>query len=117
MRAGTKATPSAEILLRLENGEEKSAHATGTGPVDAAFHAIEEICGKKGELTEFRMDAVTAGLDAQAVVSLTLRTPDGRKFFGRAGNTDVVIASALAYLDAIEKCLRRREKISEKEGV
>jgi len=106
---GTQKTPKAEIVLRSQDGTEKSATQMGTGPVDATFKAIEEIVGKKGELTEFRMDAVTAGLDAQAVVSLTLKTPTAQKFFGRAGNTDIVIASAQAYLDAIEKCERRRD--------
>ena len=100
---GTKQTPKAKISITLPSGEEKIATANGTGPVDSAYKAIESILGKKGELAEFRMDAVTTGLDAQAVVSLTLKNKNGEEFFGRAGDTDIVIASIKAYLDALSK--------------
>ncbi len=104
VHAGTQTIPTATVTIENESGEKLTANATGTGPVDAAFKAIEKITGELGTLVEFRMDAVTEGLDAQAVVSLTLRTPEGKKFFGRAGDTDVVVASVHAYLDAINKC-------------
>lgn len=103
VHAGTKFTPSATVSLNALHKGKKTVSTTGTGPVDATFKAIEEIAGKIGELVEFRMDAVTEGLDAQAVVSLTLRTPEGKNYFGKAGNTDIVVASAQAYLDAINK--------------
>lgn len=109
VHTGTKAVPSASITLLCPNLKIRKAEATGTGPVDAAYKAIESIAGKYGELSEFRMDAVTEGLDAQAVVSLILKTPEEQQFFGRAGNTDIVTASAEAYLDAINKYHRRKE--------
>ena len=109
VHAGTESTPSASISLVCPDGKTREANATGTGPVDAAYKAIENITGRHGELTEFRMDAVTEGLDAQAVVSLILKTPEEKRFFGRAGNTDIVMASAEAYLDAINKCYHRKE--------
>lgn len=120
IRTGTKKTPIAEIVLNEDvrndhnHSKEKihTAKATGTGPVDAAYKAIDEILGgKPGKLTEFRMDAVTEGLDAQAVVSLTLVTKNGKKYFGRSGNTDIVVASINAYLDAINKYLRRKDVV------
>jgi len=105
IRCGTLSTPTATITLRLPDGSEVSASADGTGPVDAVYTAIEQLLGgSRGKLVEFRMDAVTAGLDAQAVVSLVLQTPSGAKFHGRAGNTDIVIAAIEAYLTALGKC-------------
>jgi len=108
VHTGTKKTPSAEIDI-LKNGKKFVSKSNGTGPVDAAFKAVEKITGKIGRLKEFRMDSVTAGLDAQAVVFLKLEIESGETFFGRAGNTDIVIASVLAYLDAIEKFLIRKK--------
>jgi 2-isopropylmalate synthase len=108
---GISIKPTATVSLRDENDKILTKSAEGTGPVDAAFKSIEVIIGKFGKLTEFRMDSVTEGLDAQAVVSLVLETDIG-KFFGRSGNTDIIVASVQAYLDAIEKYLR---KICQKE--
>jgi len=119
IHTGTEAPPTAEITLREHTEEEEkhmSASMTGTGPVDAAYKAIEKILGKKpGKLVDFRMDAVTEGLDAQAVVSLTLVAQDGKKYYGRSGNTDIIIASINAYLDAINKYFRRKH-VSNKQG-
>ena len=102
IQCGTRSVPSAHIVITVD-GKRSEAQASGTGPVDAAFSAIENILGKRGELKEYRMDAVTAGLDAQAVVSLVLETPEGGRFHGRAGDTDIVVASINAYLNALSK--------------
>ncbi len=104
---GTKQQASATVTLKTKVEGVVTQNALGTGPVDAAFKAIEKITKKLGKLTEFRMDAVTEGLDAQAVVSLTLTTNQEKRFFGRSGNTDVVVASVCAYLDAINKVTQR----------
>lgn len=115
---GTKNTPHADIVLKSPEEEEKKASSTGTGPVDAAYKAIEEIVGKHGTLTDYRMDSVTEGLNAQAIVSLTLQRESGKRFFGRSGNTDIIVASINAYLDALEKCLHRSEQEERwKEGI
>lgn len=105
--AGTRTTPKATVALADPAGSHQVATAEGTGPVDAAFRAIETITGQLGQLADFRLDAVTEGLDAQATVSLTLMTPDKKRYLGRSANTDIVLASALAYLDAINKCLAK----------
>ena len=100
----------AKLVLSDAEGNEHRAQASGVGPVDAAYGAVEAITGKHGTLTEFRMDAVTEGLNAQAVVSLTLQPneaeqgsiADGRaQHFGRAGDADIVVASVKAYLSAL----------------
>jgi 2-isopropylmalate synthase len=113
VHSGTISKPSATVVLQEDNGTKHEESAEGTGPVDAAFKAIEKISGKQGTLTDFRMDAVTDGLDAQAVVSLTLETESEGNIFGRSGNTDIVVASANAYLDAMNKYFHKLEHSTE----
>ena len=104
VEAGNGITPRAKVVLKdhRDNTIHKS-EKTGTGMVDAAYQAIEDICGTHGELTEFGMDAVTSGLDAQAIVNLRLEQENGKVVCGRAGDTDVIKASIYAYLDALNK--------------
>ncbi len=76
----------------------------GTGMVDAAYQCIEAICGKHGKLTNYRIDAVDDGLDAQAIVKLQLHDHNNNHLIsGRAGDTDIVKASILAYLDILNR--------------
>ena len=100
---GTNQKPKAKIKIKLPNGEEKESISEGTGPVDASYKAIENIIGKKGELVEYRMDSVTSGLDAQAVVTLVIETKEGQKVLGRSGDTNIVTASINAFLNALGK--------------
>lgn len=109
VHSGTRSRPSATVVLEDDVGKNHEESAEGTGPVDATYKAIEKITGKLGTLTDFRMDAVTDGLDAQAVVSLALETESLGNFFGRSGNTDIVVASANAYLDAISKYFQKKQ--------
>jgi 2-isopropylmalate synthase len=107
VHTGISVHPTATVVVKTKAGEVQTAHSTGDGPVDAAFKALKEIVGDPGVLTEFRMDAVTEGIDAQAVVSLTIKSEEGKRYFGRSGNTDIVVASVMAYLDAVCKQQRR----------
>ena len=83
--------------------------ATGDGPVDAVFNAIRELSRTTAALRLFQVHAVTEGTDAQAQVSVRLEE-DGRIVNGQAADTDTLIASAKAYVNALNKLLVKRER-------
>ncbi|MGD9000517.1 MAG: 2-isopropylmalate synthase [Granulosicoccaceae bacterium] len=95
--------PTAEITLWV-NGEEKSATATGGGPVDAAFKAIEAIVNSGTELQLYSVNNITSGTDAQGEVTVRLEK-GGRIVNGQGADTDIVIASARSYLNALNKII------------
>ena len=102
--SGGKAESTASVSLRnVKTGKVVTEKAEGTGMVDASYQAIEKICGKHGKLTDFSMDSVTSGLDAQAVVKVRLENYDGAVFTAKAGDSDIVKASILAYLEVINQ--------------
>ncbi len=105
---GTEGPQTADLTL-LVGGEEKSVHATGDGPVDATFNAVKEIFPHGGRLDLYQVHAVTKGTDAQATVSVKLEE-DGRIATGQSADTDTVVASAKAYINAINRLIVRREK-------
>jgi 2-isopropylmalate synthase len=76
--------------------------ATGDGPVDAVFKCIERITGVKARLRDFRVESVSAGEDAQGEVSVVVEY-EGRTYRGRGLNTDIVLASAEAYLEVVNR--------------
>ena len=88
---------------------EQPATATGDGPVDAVFNAIHELVPHEAGLRLFQVHAVTEGTDAQAQVSVRLEE-DGRIVTGQAADTDTLVASAKAYVNALNKLLAKREK-------
>ncbi len=110
VRGGTVGgtTPHAEIVIRVE-GEERTAEATGDGMVEASCQAIKKATGVEGELTDYTVMSVTGGVDALADVTLAFETPDGLKVTGRGLSTDVVEASARAFLAALNKITRIRK--------
>jgi len=99
--SGTGKTPTATIRLR-RNGDTIEKTATGDGQVDAACKAIEYATGVSASLISYSVSAITGSLDAQGDVNVQLDI-DGRKFLGRGVSTDIVEASARAYLNAINK--------------
>jgi len=99
--SGTFAQPTATLAIKV-NGEIQKATATGIGPVDAIFKAIAEISATKSELTRFQVNAVTGGMDALGEVSVTL-SEDGRRVIGHGAHPDIMVASAKAYLHALNK--------------
>lgn len=112
--SGTHAIPTTKITLRHEPTQETfMAEKSGTGMVDAAYQAIEAICGKHGQLTDFAMDSVTSGLNAQAVVRVRLETENGTVFTAKSGNCDIIRASILAYLGVINKAAGVSEQRTE----
>ena len=107
--AGTEGPQTAEIDLVL-NGEEKFAIARGNGPVDAVFNAIKSLIPHTGRLDLYQVHAVTGGTDAQATVSVRLNDADGFMATGRASDPDTLVASAKAYLHAVNKLETRKAK-------
>lgn len=106
--AGTEGPQLADLTLDVD-GEEKSFSATGDGPVDAVFNAIKEICGHTAHLLLYQVHAVTQGTDAQAEVSVRLEE-DGKTVVGRGADTDTLVASARAYVNALNKLNVKRLK-------
>ncbi len=99
---GDHACPTATITLRTPEGEELTDAATGTGPVDAVYKAINRVVNVPNELIEFSVQSVTAGIDAIGEVTIRLRHGD-RLFSGHAANTDIIVASAQAYVNALNR--------------
>lgn len=99
----TGKTPAAEITLAI-NGEEKQARAEGSGPVDAAFKAIETLVGSGCRLRLYLVNNITAGADSQGEVSVRIDQA-GRIVNGSGADTDIVIASARAYISALNRLL------------
>jgi 2-isopropylmalate synthase len=93
--------PQAEITLTI-GGSEESACAEGSGPVDAAFKAIESIVNSSSQLLLYSVNAITTGTDAQGEVTVRL-AKDDRVMDGQGADTDIIVASAKAYLNALNK--------------
>lgn len=104
----TGETPIANIILRV-NGKEQSANSDGGGPVDAAFRAIESIMQSGCELQLYSVNNITSGTDAQGEVTVRLEK-GGHVVNGQGADTDIVIASAKAYINALNKVVARVER-------
>jgi len=105
---GSEAPQTADIILEID-GEEKHCTAQGDGPVDAAFKAIKELYPTQARLQIYQVNAVTEGTDAQATVSVRMEE-NGKIVTGQSSDTDTVVASAKAYVNALNRLLVRREK-------
>ncbi len=99
---GDHARPTATVTLRTPDGRELSDAAIGTGPVDAVYRAINRVVNLPNELTEFSVKSVTEGIDAMGEVTIRVRHGD-RTYSGHAANTDIIVASARAYLSALNR--------------
>ena len=104
----TGETPQADITLAID-GREHKASETGGGPVDAAFRAIESIVDSGTELQLYSVNNITSGTDAQGEVTVRLERA-GRIVNGQGADTDIVIASAKAYLNALNKVMESGER-------
>jgi 2-isopropylmalate synthase len=100
---GNKNVPTATIRIKdNDDGMILEATAAGTGPIDASYKAIDKIIRKKLRLKEFLVQAVTEGIDATGKVNVEIDYK-GRNYYGEGEGGDIVVASAKAYLDAINK--------------
>jgi 2-isopropylmalate synthase len=112
---GTEGPQTADLTLEID-GEEKSVYATGDGPVDSAFNAVKALFKHHARLQLYQVHAVTEGTDAQATVSVRLEE-DGRIATGQSADTDTVVASVKAYINALNRLIVRREKTAPGEDV
>ena len=101
--------PVAEVILNV-GGVEKKAEAGGGGPVDATFKAIESVVSSGAELLLYSVNAITTGTDAQGEVTTRLAKGD-RIVNGNGADTDIVIASARSYLNALNKLHSSLDKV------
>ena len=106
--AGTGEPQKAEMTLDVM-GEIKSASETGDGPVDATFKCIKKLYPHDVNLQLYQVHAVTEGTDAQATVSVRIEE-NGKTTVGQAADTDTLVASANAYLNALNKMIIKRKK-------
>jgi len=109
---GDKGIPTATVALKAPDGRVLVDSNHGTGPVDAVYRAINRIVGEEPRLIAFTIKAITGGLDAMGEVSITVESPEvkgengrPRLFSGQGASTDIVVASAKAYLNALNKLL------------
>jgi 2-isopropylmalate synthase len=105
---GTDGPQEAELTLSVE-GVDHSIDATGDGPVDAAFNAVKMIYPHKARLQLYQVQAVTEGTDAQATVSVRLEE-NGAIATGQSADTDTIVASVRAYVNALNRLILRQEK-------
>ena len=108
VRGGTVGTPEAKVVL-VREGEKIEASSDGDGMIDAACKAIKAATGIDGKLTDFNVSSVTGGVDALGDVIIQLEADDIR-VSGRGVSTDVVEASARAFLNAVNKVVRVRAR-------
>jgi 2-isopropylmalate synthase len=109
----TGETPNASVVVSIDENEQSGA-AIGSGPVDAAFKAVESIINSGTELQLYSVNAITSGTDAQGEVTVRLRR-NGRIVNGQGADTDIVIASAKAYINALNK-LEQGERAHPQQG-
>uniref|UniRef100_UPI003B525560 2-isopropylmalate synthase n=1 Tax=Roseovarius indicus TaxID=540747 RepID=UPI003B525560 len=104
--------PAEAKLVMLIDGEEKTVTQSGDGPVDATFKAVRDLHPNDAHLSLYQVHAVTEGTDAQATVSVRLEE-EGNIATGQSADTDTVLASAKAYVNALNRLLVRRGKTGE----
>ena len=107
--AGTGTLPSAAVVLWKSDGTILREAAVGDGPVDAVFNVMHTITGVTVKLLDYRIRSVSVGADAQGEAYIEAEV-DGRKFSARAVSTDIVEASAQAYLEVINRAIARGNK-------
>jgi 2-isopropylmalate synthase len=105
---GDRGIPTASIRLIAPDGEAKADAALGTGPVDAVYQAINRIVDVPNKLTEFTVKSVTEGIDAIGEVLIRIES-EGITYTGRGADTDIITASAKAYMNALNRLLSAKK--------
>jgi 2-isopropylmalate synthase len=107
--SGSKEAPQAIVKLRQQEEVLQDA-ACGDGPVDAVFKTIDRLTKIPGKLLDYSVRSITKGKDAVGEVRVKIRLKDGRVVFGKGASTDIIEASAKAYLHAINRAIYERER-------
>jgi 2-isopropylmalate synthase len=105
---GTQGLATATVRVKCPDGNVAVSAIIGSGPVDAAFKAIDAIVDAPVTLLEYLVHAVTEGIDALGEVSVRIREGEGATVYGNGADTDIVVASAKAYLKALNKVVAGR---------
>ncbi|MGN0302358.1 MAG: 2-isopropylmalate synthase [Anaerotardibacter sp.] len=105
---GQPLVPTATVTLEDANGNEFVACSVGTGPVDALYKAVNEIVDINNDLTEFSVQSVTRGIDALGEVTIRVTSEDGEIFTGRGADGDIIVSSAKAYLNALNRLIAKK---------
>jgi len=105
---GDHSLPTATVRLIDPGGQSLADAALGTGPVDAIYKAINRIVNIPNKLTEFTVKSVTEGIDAIGEVLVRIES-EGITYTGRGASTDIIVASAKAYMNALNRLLARKE--------
>lgn len=96
----------AMALISLSRaGDRYTETASGEGPIDASFNAINRIVGRDFNLMFYNIKAVTGGTDALGEVRVRIKAPDGREFPGKGISTDIIKSSIRAYINAINRAM------------
>ena len=106
--SGTGTLPTASVKIRIKD-QVKQAAACGDGPVDAAYEAIKEASGVSAKLESYSIRAVTGGKEALGEATVRI-SDDGRTYIGRGVSTDIIEASAKAYIDALNRMMAEKNK-------
>jgi len=109
VHCGTMGVPPNAALVLLRDGEELCHTCFGTGPVDASFNAICEVLGRKPQLKRYTVNAITTGTDAQGEVLVKIEE-NGRSAVGRGADPDIIVASAKAFLNALNRLAKKEEE-------
>jgi 2-isopropylmalate synthase len=105
---GDRGIPTAAVKLTGPDGKELADAALGTGPIDAVYKAINRIVEVPNVLTEFSVNSVTEGIDAIGEVLIRIES-QGVSYSGRGADTDIIVASARAYMNALNRLLSSRK--------
>ncbi|MDI6711861.1 MAG: 2-isopropylmalate synthase [Anaerosomatales bacterium] len=112
---GEPGIPTATVELVAADGRHLIDSSHGNGPVDAVYNAINRIVQAPNDLTEFSVQSVTRGIDAIGEVTIRIRAEDGQVFTGRGAHPDIIVASAKAYTNALNRLLSAQKKSVEEE--
>ncbi|MFC1990490.1 2-isopropylmalate synthase, partial [Chloroflexota bacterium] len=107
---GDRGIPTAAVRLIAPDGQVLADAALGTGPVDAVYEAINRLAGVPNVLTEFSVKSVTEGIDAIGEVLIRIES-DGITYTGRGAGTDIIVASAKAYLNALNRLIAAKKAV------
>ncbi len=105
---GDRGIPTAAVRLTAPDGRVLADAALGTGPVDAIYKAINRLVGVPNVLTEFSVKSVTEGIDAIGEVLIRIES-DGITYTGRGADTDIIVASGKAYMNALNRSLAAKK--------
>lgn len=103
---GDPLVPTATATVTDEVGATHVVCATGSGPVDAAYKAIDKVVAVHGDLAEFSVKAISRGIDAIGEVTVRVAAEDGNVFTGRGADNDIIVSSAKAYVNAINRMIQ-----------